>query len=92
MALGLFELVALGDHAVELIDEEIHGLVAFVGGNGGVEVGTVHGDVALGGEAVGDRLFGVALKLHAHADDTLIVTEQSVGFVVNKLLQGRSEF
>lgn len=92
MALGLLELVALGEHAVELIDEEIDGLVAFVGGNRGVEVGTVHGDVALGGEAVGDRLLGVALKLHAHTDYALVVTEKAVGFVMNKLLQGGSEF
>ncbi len=92
MALGLLELVALGEHAVEFIDKEIDGLVAFVGGNRGVELGAVYGNVALGGEAVGDRLLGVALKLHAHADDAFVVTEQSVGFVMNKLLQGGSEF
>lgn len=92
MALGLLQLVALGEHAVEFVHEEIDGLVAFVGGNGGVQVGSVHGDVALGGEAVGHGLLRVAFEFHAHADDSFLVTEETVGFVMNELLQGGSEF
>lgn len=42
VAAGLLELVALGEHAVELVHEEIDALVAIVAGDGRVEVGAVH--------------------------------------------------
>jgi uncharacterized protein len=66
--------------------------VALVGGDGGVHVGPVDGDVALSGEAVGDILFRVALQLDAEADDALLVTEEPIHLVVNELLQRGSEF
>ncbi len=87
MAAGLFQLVALGEHAVELVHEEVHGLVALVAGDGGVEVGAVDGNVSLGGEAMGDGLFGVALQFHPHADDAFLVAEETVRLVVDELLQ-----
>ncbi len=92
MTLRLLQFVTLGEHAVEFVDEKIHGFVAFVGGYGGVQVGSIDGNVALRGETVGDCLFRVAFKLHAHADDAFLVTEEAVGFVMNELLQGGSQF
>ena len=88
---GLLQLGATAEHAVELIHQEGDGLVAFVLGDGGVHVGAVDGDVALGGEAVGDVLFGIALELNAEADDALLVTEEADRFFLHELLEGRGE-
>jgi uncharacterized protein len=91
VAAGLRELGAADEHAVELIDQEGDGLVALVGGDGGVHVGPVDGDVAFGGEAVGDILLRVALELHPEADDALLVPEEAFRLVLDELLQGRGE-
>lgn len=91
MAAGFEELGALGEHAVQLVHEKIDGLVALVGGDGGVHVGAVDGDVALGGESMGDVLLGVALELDAQADDALFMTEEAGGLVVHELFQRRGE-
>ena len=92
MAAGLKELGALGEHAVEFVDEERDGLVALVGGDGGIHVGAVDGDVAFGGEAVGDVLLGVALKFDAEANDALLMAKEPVSLLVDELLKGGSEF
>ncbi len=92
MTTGFEELGALGEHAVELVHQEIDGLVAFVGGDGGVHVGAVDDDVALGGEAMLDVLLHVALEFDANADDALLMAEEAFGLVMHELLQRRGEF
>lgn len=92
MAAGLKELGALGEHAIQLVHEEVDRLVALVGGDGCVHVGAVDGDVAFRGEAMGDVLLGVALKFDAEADDALFMTEEAGGLVVHELFQRRGEF
>ena len=92
MAFGLLELGPAGQHAIKLVHQQGDGLVAFVGGNGGVHVGSVNGDVPLGGEPVGDVLLGVALEFHAHAHDAFLVTEKTIRLVVNELLKRGREF
>ncbi len=84
MAFGFFEIGAAVKHAVEFVDEQGDGLVAFVGGDGGVEVGAVDADVAFGGESVGDGLLGVAFELDADADDALFVAEETVGLFLDE--------
>lgn len=92
MAAGLEELGAFGEHAVELVHQEGDGFVALVGGDGGVHVGAVDGDVAFGGKAVGDVLLVVAFEFDAQADDAFLMAEEAIGFVVHELLQGGGEF
>lgn len=60
--------------------------MAFVGRDRGIHVWAMNGNVALGGEAVGDVLFRVALQLHAHADDAFFVAEEPVCLVMDELL------
>jgi uncharacterized protein len=91
VAAGFEELGALGEHAVKLVHEEVDGLVALVGGDGGVHVGTVDDDVALGGEAVVDVLLRVALEFNAEADDALFVAEEAFRLVAHELFQRRGE-
>ena len=91
MATGLEELRALGEHAVELVHQEVDGLVALVGGDGGVHVGAVDDDMAFGGEAVFDVLLRVALEFDTEANDSLLVAEEALGLVVHKLFQRRGE-
>lgn len=91
VALDLEVTGAAAEHAVEFIGKHGDGLVALVGGNGGVHVGTVDGNVALGGEAVGDVLAGIALELDAYSNDALFVAEQSVGFFLHKGFERRGE-
>lgn len=66
--------------------------MALIGGDGGIHVGPVDGDVALGGEAVGYILLRITLKLHPQADDAFLVSKQAFRLVVDELLQGRGEF
>lgn len=91
MAAGFEELRALGEHAVELVHQEVDGLVAVVGGDGGVHVGAIDDNVAFGGEAVFDVLLHVAFELNAEADDALLVAEEAIGLVVHELFQRRGE-
>ena len=85
VAASFVKLRALGEHAVELVNQQGHGLVTLFGGDGGVHVGPVDDDVTLGGETVFAVLFGVAFELHTHADDALFVSEKSVDLVVDEL-------
>ena len=91
MAAGLLERGTPAEHAVELIHEERDGFVALILRDGGVHVGAVDGDVSLGGEAVGDILFRIALELDAEADDALFMTEEADRFFLHELLEGRCE-
>jgi hypothetical protein len=92
VAFGFFEIRAAVEHAVEFVDEQGHGLVAFVGGDGGVEIRAVDTDVAFGRKPIGDGLLGVAFKLDADADDALFVSEQAFCFILNEGFEGRGEF
>lgn len=82
---------ALGQHAVEFVDKKGDGFVALVGGDGGVHIRAVDGEVAFGGEAMGDVLFGVALELDAQANDAFLVAEEPVNLFMNELLQRGSQ-
>lgn len=92
VAADLVEVMPLAEHAVEFVDEERDGLVAFVGLDHGVHVGPLDFDVTLGLEPVGDRLVAVALQFHADAHDAVLVTKQSFRFLSNKRFKGRGEF
>ena len=91
MALGAFQLVTAGEHPVELVDEQRDGLVAFVGFDGGVHIGSVDGDMALGFEARADGLLRVALQFNAYAYDAFLVAKQSLGFFADKGFERRSQ-
>lgn len=91
MTTGLVELGALGKHAVELIHEERHGLVALLRRYGSVHIRAMDFDVSLGGKTMSDILFRVAFQLHPQAHDTFFMTKQSIYFVVHELLQRGGE-
>lgn len=91
MAFGAFQLVTTGKHTVEFIDEHRDGLVAFVGFDGGVHIGAVDGDVALGFEAGADGFLRVALQFNADAHDAFLVAKQSFGFFADKGFERRSQ-
>lgn len=61
--------------------------MALVGGHAGIQVGTVDVNVALGAETVGHVLLGIALQFHAHPDNPLFVTKQSLHFFPDKRFQ-----
>ena len=84
VALHLVEAVAAFEHTVELVDHQRDGLVAFVGGNRGIEIGTVDIDMAFGDEAVAHCLFWIAFQLHADADYPLLVSKQSLHFITDE--------
>jgi short-subunit dehydrogenase len=65
--------------------------VAFVCLHCRVHIGPVDFDVTLGLEPVCDRLAGVAFEFYADAHDALLVTKQSVGFLLHKRLKRRGE-
>jgi hypothetical protein len=88
----LIHVVALTQHAIEFVDQQRNGLVAFVGLNFGVEIGALDLDMAFGFEPGRDRFLRVALQFHAKPDDPLLVTKQSIGFLSNEVLQRRSQF
>ena len=92
MAAGFGELGTAGEHAVEFVHEEGNGFVALVGGDGGVHVRTVDGDVTFGGETVGDVLFGVAFEFHPHAHDAFFMSEEAVRLFLHETLKRGSEF
>ncbi len=83
--------MTLGQHAIEFVHEKVDGLVALIGSYGGVEVGAIHRDMPFCGEAVGHILLGIAFQFHAHADDALLVAEETVRLVVDELLQRGGE-
>lgn len=91
VALYFEQAGATAKHTVEFVDEEGDGLVAFIGFDGGVHIGTVDGDVAFGFEACADGFFRVALELNADAHDALLVAKQSPGFFLNEGLERWSQ-
>jgi hypothetical protein len=92
IALHLVEAVAPFQHAIEFVHEERDGFVAFVGGDGGVEVGSLDAHMAFGDEAVIHGLFGVTFQLHADANNAFLVSKQSIHFFTDERFEGGSEF
>ena len=92
MATGFLHLGPAAEHTVEFVNEKGDRLVALILGYRRIHVGAIDGYMALGGEAVGDVLFGIAFKFHPKANDALFMAEQPGGFFLHKLLQRRSEF
>ena len=90
--LNLVQTVAPFQHAVEFVDQECDGFMAFVGGDGGVEIGPVDTHMAFGDEAVVHRLFRVTFQLHSDANNALFVSKQSLHFFTNERFEGRGEF
>jgi hypothetical protein len=89
-----FDLKVAGttpEHAIEFIDQQRHGFVALIGGDGRVHVGAMDGDMAFGRETFVDGLAWVAFQFHAEANDALLVTKQSLRFLDHELLEGRGE-
>lgn len=91
MTASFTQVMAFAEHAVEFVDEKRDGFVALIGLNDGVHVGAVDFDVAFGFEPVGDGFGAVAFQLHADADDAILVTKQSLGFLSHERFKGRSE-
>ena len=91
VAFDLHQAGATSEHAVEFVDEQRHGFVAFVGSDGRVHVGTVDRDVALGLEARADGFLGVAFELDADAHDAFFMTKQSFRFLLHESLERRSQ-
>ena len=92
VAFDSLQLMTAREHAIEFVDEHGDGFVALVGFDGGVHVRAVDDHVALGLEPSGGRLIAVALQFHADAHDALLVSKQSLGFLADKRLEGRSQF
>jgi hypothetical protein len=86
------ELVAALEHAVEFIDEQGDRFVAFVGLDDGIHFGALDDHVSFRLEARRHGLFRVTLKFDANAHDALLVSEQSLGFLADERLEGRSQF
>lgn len=87
----LIQLGAAMEHAIEFVDEERHGLVALVGRHHGVERGPGDGDMTFRGKTFCNRLFRIALEFYAYARYPLLMSEQSLGFFLDKGFQGRGE-
>ena len=85
-------LVASLQHAVEFVDEERDGFVAFVRLHGRIHIGALDFDVPLGLELHAGGGIAVAFQLHADAHDALLVAKQSFGFLADERLQRRREF
>lgn len=92
VAAHLVEVVPLAEHAIEFVDKQGHGFVAFVGLHGRVHVRTLDFNVAFGFEPVGDVLIAIALEFHADPDDAVLVSKQSLRFLTNEKLKRRCEF
>ncbi len=84
VALDLVEAVAAFEHAVEFVDQERDGLVAFVGGDGGIEIGTVDADMPFGDEASVHGLFSVTFQLHSDSNYSFLVSKQSLHFFTHE--------
>lgn len=91
VALGFVQIMPFSQHAVEFVDEQGDGFVAFIRLDGGIHVRALNDDAALGLEPGGDTFLGIALQLHTNAHDALVVAKQSVGFFTDKGFQGRGQ-
>ena len=91
VAFDAVELMAALEHAVELVDQHGDGLVALVGLHGGIHVGAVDLDMALGGELHTVRGITITLELNAEPHDALLVTKQSLGFLPDERLERRGQ-
>lgn len=85
------KLMAALEHAVELVDQHRNGFVTLVGLDGGVQIGPMDLDVALGLELDAARERAIALQFHADAHDALLVAKQSIGFLADERLQRRGQ-
>ena len=91
VAFHLHQAGATAEHAIQFVDEERHGFMAFVRPDCGVHIRTVDRNVALGLEARADGFFGVAFELNADAHDAFFMTKQSFCFLLHKGLERRSQ-
>jgi short-subunit dehydrogenase len=79
------------EHLVKFVHQLCGSLVALLGLDGGVKVGTIDFDVSLGGEAMLHVLARVALELNAHADDAFLVAKKPGCLFLHERLQRRGE-
>ncbi len=91
VAFDAVELMAALEHAIKFVDQHGDGLVALVRLHGGIHIGAVDLDVALGGELHTVRWITITLELNAESDDALLVTKQSLGFLPDERLKRRSQ-
>ena len=91
VALVLVLAVALVEDVVDLVDQEVDGLVHLLGLGRAVDVGPAHFDVGLGDELVRDVMLAVALQFNADPDDVRLVSEKSLGFLLHVVLEGGGE-
>lgn len=92
VALNFVKAVAPFEHAIELIDHQSNGLVAFVRRFGDIEIGSVNGHMTFSNESTAHRLFRIAFQLHADAYYALLVSKQSLHFFTNERFEGGREF
>ena len=91
LPLDLVPAGAPAEHPVELLDEDRDGLVALVGLDDRVHRGLVDQDVPLRLEPSRHVYLGIEFQLDPQADDAVLVSEQSVGFLCDEGLDGGSE-
>jgi hypothetical protein len=91
MASDFFEVMTFAEHAIEFVDEQRNRLVTFVRLDDGVHIGTVDGNMTLGLESGGDGFLTVELQFYADPHDAVLVTKQSIGFLLHKHLKGWGE-
>jgi len=92
LALHLVETVAPFQHAIEFIDHQGNRLVAFIGGDGGIEIGPEDIHMAFGDESIGHGLLWITFQLHADADYSLLVPKQSLHFFTDERFKRLGEF
>lgn len=75
VALGLHVRVPVAEHPIELVDDQVDGLVAVLGLGGGIDVGSVDSDVRFGDKFMIHVVLGVAFEFDPDAQDALVVAK-----------------
>ena len=91
VALVLVLAVALVEDVVDLVDEQVDGLVHLLGLGGAVDVGAADFHLGLGDKLVGVVVLAIALEFNADPHDVGFVTKQSLHLLLNVIFQGLRE-
>jgi hypothetical protein len=92
IALLLLLAVALVQDVVDLVDEQVHGFVHFLGLGGAIDIGAPQLDMGLGGKFVRMVVLAVTFKLDANPHDMGLVAKQSLQLLLEITFEGWSEF
>ena len=91
VALVLVLAVALVDHVVDLVHQQVDGFVHLLGVGRAVDVRPAKLDMGLGDELVGDVMLAIALQFDADPHDVSLVPEKSLRLLLHVVLQGGGE-